>query len=158
MVEHNVGAKTITLVISIMGIFNGAGRLVFSTISDKLKKRMSIYKIILVLSILVSLLTGYLSNTQMICISLIIISACYGAGFSCLPPLLSDIYDMKYISRIHGLSLTAWAIAGLVGNQISSIVKNITGNYIYVYFIIGVLYSIALVASIKLESPVSNRN
>lgn len=158
MVEHNVGAKTITLVISIMGIFNGAGRLVFSTISDKLKKRISIYKIILVLSILVSLLTGYLSNTQMICISLIIISACYGAGFSCLPPLLSDIYDMKYISRIHGLSLTAWAIAGLVGNQISSIVKNITGNYIYVYFIIGVLYSIALVASIKLESPVSNRN
>lgn len=158
MVEHNVGTKTITLVISIMGIFNGAGRLVFSTVSDKLKKRISIYKIILVLSVLVSLLTGYLSNTQMVCVSLIIISACYGAGFSCLPPLLSDIYDMKYISRIHGLSLTAWAIAGLVGNQISSIVKNITGNYVCVYFIIGILYSIALVASIKLESPVSDRN
>lgn len=156
MVEHNMTSKTVALVVSIMGIFNGAGRLVFSTISDKLKERISIYKIILLMSVVVSLLTGYLSNTLTICVSLVIISACYGAGFSCLPPLLSDIYDMKYISRIHGLSLTAWAIAGLVGNQISSIVKNITGNYTCVYFIIGLLYSVALIISNRLRTSANN--
>ena len=47
---------------------------------------------------------------------LILISACYGAGFSCVAPLLSDIYGMKHISKIHGATLSAWAIAGLVGN------------------------------------------
>jgi OFA family oxalate/formate antiporter-like MFS transporter len=143
MTEKNINSKTIALIVSIMGIFNGCGRLVFSAFSDKLNKRITIYKIILALSIVTSIVTKLHTNTITIAISLIIISACYGAGFSCLPTLLSDIYDMKYISRIHGLSLTAWAIAGLVGNQISSITKNITGSYNNVYVIIFAMYIIA---------------
>ena len=145
MTEKNINSKTIALIVSIMGIFNGCGRLVFSAFSDKLNKRITIYKIILALSIVTSIVTKLHTNTITIATSLIIISACYGAGFSCLPTLLSDIYDMKYISRIHGLSLTAWAIAGLVGNQISSITKNITGSYNNVYVIIFAMYVIAFI-------------
>ena len=81
-----------------------------------------------------------------------LISACYGAGFSCLPTLLSDMYDMKYISRIHGLSLTAWAIAGLCGNQLSSLIHTITNSYINVYLVLFILYTLAQFCALHVVS------
>lgn len=53
MTDRAVNATTIALVVSIMGIFNGVGRLIFSAVSDKLKSRETIYLIILGLSIVV---------------------------------------------------------------------------------------------------------
>ena len=139
--ELNIKASLIALIVSIMGIFNGAGRLVFSTYSDKLKRRKDIYLVILGLSIIVAVSSLFIHKFTLI--ALIIISACYGAGFSCLPSLLSDIYGMKNISKIHGLSLTAWAIAGLTGNQMAVLIKNISGSYINVFVVTCILYFIA---------------
>lgn len=149
MKELNFNISTITLVVGIMGIFNGSGRLVFSAISDKMKYRQTIYKVILGLSVGIVLST--LLNCKLIVIALLIISACYGAGFSCLPSLLSDKFGMKNISKIHGLSLTAWAIAGLVGNQVSTLIKIITGNYINVLWVLIVSYTIGLIICLKLN-------
>jgi len=112
--EIGLSVGSIALIVSIMGIFNGAGRLVFSAISDKLKERKAIYYLIFLISLTCVVLTICFSKTAIV--SLILISACYGAGFSCVAPLLSDIYGMKHISKIHGATLSAWAIAGLVGN------------------------------------------
>ena len=62
---------------------------------------------------------------------------------------------MDNISKIHGLSLTAWAIAGLVGNQISSITHSIFGNYTPVLLILTCIYSIAMIVSISLRKKLS---
>ena len=104
----------------------------------------------------ITFFTLIVPNKITIPVSLMLISACYGAGFSCLPTLLSDMYDMKYISRIHGLSLTAWAIAGLCGNQLSSLVHIITDSYINVYLILFVLYTLAQFCALNVVSNKSN--
>lgn len=156
MNEQKFNTKLIAIVVSIMGIFNGCGRLVFSAFSDKLKNRITIYHIILSISMFITFFTLIVPNKITIPISLMLISACYGAGFSCLPTLLSDMYDMKYISRIHGLSLTAWAIAGLCGNQLSSLVHIITDSYINVYLILFVLYTLAQFCALNVVSNKSN--
>ena len=146
MSELSISVITITTVISIMGVFNGLGRIGFSTISDKFKNRILIYIIIFTLSFVTLCLT--MKYPQLICIALITISACYGAGFSCLPSLLSDKFGMNNISKIHGLSLTAWALAGLTGNQISGLIKSVTGEYTKVFPILIILYLIGLIISI----------
>lgn len=151
MTDRAVNATTIALVVSIMGIFNGVGRLIFSAVSDKLKSRETIYLIILGLSIVVTMVARYTNSNIAVYVALIVVSACYGAGFSCLPSLLSDIFGMDNISKIHGLSLTAWAMAGLVGNQISNFVHNNTGSYNPVFPILTFLYAIALVAVLNLH-------
>lgn len=151
LTELSVATNTIAIIVSIMGIFNGAGRLVFSTASDKLKNRTNIYLVIAGLSILFAIITGALRVIPFYVAILIIISACYGAGFSCLPTLLSDIYGMENISKIHGLSLTAWGIAGLVGNQMSSLIKNITGNYTNVIYLLIALYLIEFILVLCLK-------
>lgn len=142
--ELSVSSSRIAIVVSIMGIFNGAGRLVFSAASDRLKNRTNIYVLIATLSIVFAILTLSFKAVLLYMGILIAISACYGAGFSCLPTLLSDIYGMKNISKIHGLSLTAWGIAGLVGNQLSNLVKSATQSYVNVIYALLVLYIIEL--------------
>ena len=58
---------------------------------------------------------------------------------------------MNNISKIHGLALSAWAIAGLTGNNLSEIIlKNSDNNYNYIVFTAFILYIVALVICLTL--------
>lgn len=128
------------LISTISAIFNAGGRLGFSAWADKLKDRNTIYKLIFTLSIvftLVVLLTKGIANgygrTGLIIFVLaliFIVNAGYGGGFSNVPTLLSDHYGMGNISAIHGITLSAWAFAGLSGNQLASYIVNHSGEFI----------------------------
>lgn len=134
--------------VAVMGVFNGAGRLVFSAISDKFRYRANIYIIIFALSIgaiALTLLCG--CNRYVLIAMLCLISATYGAGFSNLPTLLVDQFGMRNISKIHGLSLTAWAVAGLTGNQMSSAIHEYTQSYTAVLYWLIPQFALALAIS-----------
>ena len=152
MQEVNLPSATIISIIAIMGLFNGGGRLLFAGVADYLKHRIHIFLIFLACAILVILLG--MIHLNLIVITLVIISACYGAGFSNLPALLSDRYGMDNISKIHGFTLTAWAIAGLVGNQFSILIQQLFGSYTKVLPFLIVLYLVAFGLSYSLRSKV----
>ncbi|MCR5654614.1 MAG: MFS transporter [Lachnospiraceae bacterium] len=125
---------------SISAIFNAGGRLGFSTWADYQKDRNTIYKIIFILSIVCTalvMITGGIKNgegnTMLIVLTLaliFVVNAGYGGGFSNVPTLLSDHYGMGSISAIHGITLSAWAFAGLTGNQVATYIVNHTGEFI----------------------------
>ena len=56
-------------------------------------------------------------------LALLVINACYGAGFSVIPAILSDHFGMTNISKIHSAVLSACGVAGLVGNQVAILVS-----------------------------------
>lgn len=107
---------TILVVITGCGLMNGAGRLIFAWWSDKLSQRINILLIVLAISTGIMLLS---LCPIMIGLTLLVINACYGAGFSTIPAVLADHFGMDNISKIHGAVLSAWGFAGLVGNQVS---------------------------------------
>ena len=56
---------------------------------------------------------------------------------------------MNQISMIHGFALSAWAWAGLSGNQLSSYLINVKGyGYETLFMVLGVLYAAAFVISL----------
>ena len=96
-----------------------------------------------------------------ICIALlIIVNLGYGGGFSNLPTLLSDVYGMGKISSIHGIALSAWAMAGLTGNQIAGMIVESSATpqigYQNVLYFTLALYAVALLVDFLLIRP--NRN
>ncbi len=124
---------------SVTAVFNAGGRLGFSAWADTMKDRNTVYKIIFILSIAA---TGLVIVTQgitdmghnklfmvLVLILLFVVNAGYGGGFSNVPTLLSDHYGMQNISAIHGITLSAWAIAGLTGNQVATFIVNHVGKF-----------------------------
>lgn len=127
------------LVSTVSAIFNAGGRLGFSAWADTMKDRNTIYKMIFILSIaatgLVIVTSGIKNgegNTALVILVvalIMIVNAGYGGGFSNVPTLLSDHYGMGSISAIHGITLSAWAFAGLTGNQMATYIVNHYGKF-----------------------------
>ncbi|MDE7340231.1 MAG: MFS transporter [Lachnospiraceae bacterium] len=190
MIVKCIGLASFAGIIStVSAIFNAGGRLGFSAWADTMKDRNTIYKLIFVLSIaftaIVMLTSGIKNgegNTLLIILVLgliFVVNAGYGGGFSNVPTLLSDHYGMGNISAIHGITLSAWAFAGLTGNQMATWIVNHFGEtieiehalsdgtvemiavnptgYQCVLYATIVLYIIALVLSLVLVKPTTKR-
>jgi OFA family oxalate/formate antiporter-like MFS transporter len=128
-------ASMVGVISALTAVFNAGGRLGLSSLGDRLKDRNTIYKIIFIAAVVftaVTMLTQGVTNQIVVLVILLlfIVNAGYGGGFSSVPSLLSDHFGMKSISRVHGLCLSAWAIAGLTGNQVANLIVQKTGEFI----------------------------
>ncbi len=166
-------AGSIGVISTVSAIFNAGGRLGFSAWADKMKDRNTIYKLIFIISIALTaivIVTGGIENgagntllVVLVLALIMMVNAGYGGGFSNVPTLLSDHYGMGSISAIHGITLSAWAFAGLTGNQLANWIVNnfgetviVDGNavnptgYQTVLLVTGALYIVALLISLLL--------
>ena len=147
-----VGITAVGLLSSLTAFFNTTGRFGYSTLSDYTENKQTIYKILLFSSVLVMLLgVAFGSSMIVIVLMLCVINAGYGGGFSTLPTLLQSKFGMEKISTIHGLALSAWAWAGLSGNQLSNLIINQWGkSYVVLYCVLAVLYLAALLVTFSI--------
>ncbi len=174
-------AGAVGIISTVSAVFNAGGRLGFSAWADTMKDRNTIYKLIFILSIAFTglvILTGGIKNgngnillTILVLALIFFVNAGYGGGFSNVPTLLSDHYGMGNISAIHGLTLSAWAFAGLTGNQMASWIVNHFGTpvddghgnminpvgYQTVLYVTLALYIVAMLCSFLLI-PKSDKN
>ena len=173
--------ETVAVISAVSAVFNAGGRLGLSALADKMKDRNTMYKIIFVGSIIVTgfaIVTGAIKNgagnmglTILVLALIMLVNAGYGGGFSNVPTLLSDQYGMGSISALHGITLSAWAFAGLTGNQMANwIVQNfgkeveVAGNmvnpvgYQTVLYVTLALYVVALILSVVfVRAPKENK-
>lgn len=169
-------AGAVGIISTVSAIFNAGGRLGFSAWADHLKDRNTVYKIIFIISIALTaivMLTGGIKNGEgntllivLVLALIFMVNAGYGGGFSNVPTLLSDHYGMSSISALHGITLSAWAFAGLTGNQVATYIVNHSGEwkdvhgvsvnpvgYQNVLYLTLVLYIVALVLSVVFVKP-----
>jgi len=154
MLKPEVGYSEglITLVIALSGLMNGGGRFLFAWWSDRLARRINILLIILSISAGIMTLSFF---PILIGLALLVINACYGAGFSVIPAILADNYGMTNISKIHGAVLSAWGFAGLAGNQAAILVSDRLGlGYVGVVAMLVIAYSLNLVNVMTLKRSI----
>ena len=158
----------------ISAVFNAGGRLGFSAAGDKCKDRNTIYKVIFILSIICTaavIFTNGIVNgngnmllTALVVVLIMIVNAGYGGGFSNVPTLLSDHYGMSNISAIHGITLSAWAFAGLTGNNLANMIverfgaENVAQGYQSVLYVTVALYVVSLVLSFVFVRPMKKES
>ncbi|MBQ2932082.1 MAG: OFA family MFS transporter [Clostridia bacterium] len=173
-------AGMVGIISTISAVFNAGGRLGWSALGDKTKDRNTIYKIIFVSSIIVTALViftrgiatgaGNTLLTLLVLLMIMIVNAGYGGGFSNVPTLLSDHYGMSNISALHGITLSAWAFAGLTGNNLSAwivntfgkeeVINGITVNptgYQAVLYVTIALYIVSLLLSLFFVRPADKK-
>ena len=105
--------------VGIIGIFNGGGRIVWSTISDYFGRAQT-YILFFIIQIISFYVLSETNNALTFQVLILLIITCYGGGFACMPAYLADLYGIRQLSTIHGRILTAWGLAGIVGPMLVS--------------------------------------
>lgn len=136
--------------VGIIGLLNGGGRIVWSTISDYLG-RANTYIIFFVIEIIAFYMLGDVQDSLIFQALIFIIITCYGGGFSCMPAYLSDLFGMKQLSAIHGRILTAWGMAGIAGPLLLSVVYEQTHSYSFTLYLFSACFVLNLLVAVILK-------
>lgn len=137
-------------IVGLIGIFNGAGRIGWASMSDYLG-RPNTYITFFVFEVAAFFLLPTLTSVVLFQVVLYAIMTCYGGGFATLPAYIGDLFGTKQISAIHGYVLTAWAMAGLVGSSFASFLREQTGSYSAMMKVFSGVFVFALVVSIAMK-------
>ena len=140
--------------VGIIGLLNGGGRIMWSTISDYIGRRNT-YIAFFAIEIVAFYLLASVSDSFMFQTLIFIIITCYGGGFSCMPAYLSDIYGTKQLSAIHGRILTAWGLAGIAGPLLLSQIYERTHSYSVTLYFFSACFVVSLALAIVLKFKAS---
>ncbi len=149
-----ISALAAASAVGLMGIFNGAGRIAWASISDYLTRPV-VFILFFITQIIAFYMLTTVTSILLFQILLYYIMTCYGGAFASVPAYIGDIFGTKELGAIHGYILTAWALAGLVGPIIIAYVKDTTGSYtgtLYVFvslFVVALITSLFMLANIK---------
>ncbi|TYA92287.1 L-lactate MFS transporter [Seonamhaeicola marinus] len=141
-------------IVGLIGVFNGLGRIVWSTLSDYLG-RANTYIVFFAFQIVAFWLLPKISMEITFLVMLFTVITMYGGGFSTLPAFLGDLFGTKQLGAIHGMVLTAWALAGVVGPTIYDMVKTATGSLDSTLAVFAGLFVVAFIVSLLMKRVVT---
>lgn len=139
-----LSAAAAAVMVGLMGIFNGAGRIGWAAASDYLT-RPSVFIIFFVIQLVAFITLPNTSSALVFQALIFLVVSCYGGGFSNLPAFIADLFGTKELAAIHGYLLTTWSLGGLIGPTLVSQIYAATGSYIPVFHVFIVLIAIALI-------------
>ncbi|GAL66635.1 L-lactate MFS transporter [Jejuia pallidilutea] len=140
-------------IVGLIGVFNGLGRIMWSTLSDYLG-RANTYIVFFAFQILAFYFLPQISMELAFLIVLFTVITMYGGGFATLPAFLGDLFGTKQLGAIHGMVLAAWGLAGVVGPTIYDMVKNATGSLDTTLKVFAGLFVIALIVALLMKRTV----
>ena len=149
-------ANQAAIIVGLMGIFNGFGRLLWASLSDYIGRPLT-FLILFVVNILMTVSLIFLHAPALFTIAMAVLMTCYGAGFSLIPPYLSDIFGAKELATMHGYILTAWGMAALAGPMLLAVTYSATKSYTSTLIIFTLLYLLALAITLWLKSQRENK-
>ena len=141
-------------IVGLIGVFNGLGRILWSSASDFLG-RANTYIIFFAFQILAFYFLPKISTEITFLIVLFTVITMYGGGFATLPAFLGDLFGTKQLGAIHGMVLAAWGLAGVVGPTIYDMVKESTGSLDETLQVFAGLFVVALLISLIMKRSVS---
>ncbi|WP_181310381.1 L-lactate MFS transporter [Nocardioides campestrisoli] len=141
-------------VVGVLAIFNGAGRIVWAAVSDRIG-RMPTFALLLGLQGICLILLPHASNAAFFFVLAAVIYLCYGGAFGTMPATAGDFFGVRNAGAIYGLMLIGWSIGGVFGPLLTSWLLGDDAAYTVAYTTIGVvaLVAVALTVVTKLPRP-----
>lgn len=140
--------------IGVSALFNGVGRFLWGSISDKIG-RMTSFRLILLIEIIIFLLLIFTKNSLIFFAGVCVVLLCYGGGFGVLPSLIKEKYGTRLMASIYGITLIGWGVGGIAGPQITAYMKDFYPTQAGIYsFYIGLgLVVLGFILSFFVKMP-----
>jgi MFS family permease len=111
--------------VGLLSLFNIGGRIFWASLSDFIGRKGT-YAIFFLLGTALYALAPTAARDGSLALFVLcfcIILSMYGGGFATVPAYLADIFGAQYVGAIHGLLLTAWSTAGVVGPVVVNYIR-----------------------------------
>ena len=163
IVKDQVGLAAFSAVaVSALALGNGAGRVLYGVLSDKLGRRAILISAFLFQAVLIYLLISLTPGSPaaavpVLMIFVALIGANYGANLAVFPALTRDYYGTGNYAMNYGIVNTAWGLGGFMLSQLAGTIRQTTGTYNQAYLLsTGMLVAAAILMSV-LKTPQPSR-
>jgi uncharacterized membrane protein YhaH (DUF805 family) len=111
--------------VGFLSLFNIGGRFFWASLSDKIGRQMTYFAFFGLGLLLYASAPSFahMGSRALFVGAFCIILSMYGGGFATVPAYLADIFGTRFVGAIHGLLLTAWAMAGIVGPAVVGYIR-----------------------------------
>jgi OFA family oxalate/formate antiporter-like MFS transporter len=146
-----VSVGTAGTFVGVMGLFNGAGRIGWAALSDRIG-RMPAFLGMLALQGVCFLLLPHTAFAIFAILSAGIYLA-YGGGFGTMPATAADYYGTPNAGAIYGAMIIAWSIGGVVGPLVAARLFESSGGYTVPFTVLGIVALISTVLTFITKPP-----
>lgn len=105
-------------------IFNGLGRIIWGTVSDKIGRKLAIFLMCLFQGIIMLLFYKMGGAQVTLILGACIIGFNFGGNFALFPAVTADYFGNKNVGLNYGYIFVSYGIAGVIGPQIAGYFKD----------------------------------
>jgi OFA family oxalate/formate antiporter-like MFS transporter len=150
--DKQVGITLGFVLVAVLAIGNGTGRIAAGVISDKIGRRSTMFVCFVLQAALIFMLSrvtkdSVFANIGVLAALSALIGANYGANLSLFPSITKDFYGIRDFGTNYGLVFTAWGMGGFMLAKLAGLmyVKHQTFDVAY-YGASGLLILAAVIA------------
>jgi nitrate/nitrite transporter NarK len=163
IVKDQVGLAAVSAVaVSALALGNGAGRVLYGVLSDKLGRRAILitaflFQAVLIFALIYATPGSPFASVPVLMIFVALIGANYGANLAVFPALTRDYYGTGNYAMNYGIVNTAWGLGGFMLSQLAGTIRQTTGTYNLAYLLSTGMLVAAAILMAALKSPQPDR-
>lgn len=139
-----------------LGLFNGAGRILWGWLSDKIGK-MPAFMGILGIQGVALILIPHAGSAAMFAVLAALIYTCYGGGFGTMPSTAGKFFGVANAGAIYGLMLIGWSIGGIIGPLLIASLIGEEKAYTLGFTVVGIIALVGMALPLITKKPAHPR-
>jgi len=125
-------------------IFNGAGRIVWGQVSDKIGRRKALLAMFLFQAIMMAVFFYTTTNPIIFYVVAALIGFNFGGNFALFPAACADSFGSENLGLNYGFIFTAYGIGGIAGPILAGAVQDAQMSFLYAFIPAAIMCIIAL--------------
>jgi OFA family oxalate/formate antiporter-like MFS transporter len=142
--------------VGFFAIFNGGGRPVFGTLTDKITPRNSaiVSFVLIAIACLMMMMMAGPGATTIYVIAFAILWMCLGGWLAIAPTATAIFFGTGDYPRNYGVVFLAYGAGAIVGPQLAGFIKTASGSYMGVFpYVVGLAIVGIIIAFVMLKPP-----
>jgi len=129
-------------------IFNGAGRIVWGQVSDKIGRRKALISMFLFQGIMMMIFFYTTTNPYIFYVIAALIGFNFGGNFALFPAACADSFGSENLGLNYGFIFTAYGIGGIAGPILAGAVQDAGMSFLYAFIPAAIMCIVAAVLAV----------
>jgi OFA family oxalate/formate antiporter-like MFS transporter len=151
--EGGLSAAVAASAIGLLALFNGLGRVVWGTLSQKLTARGALVLMVFLQALMMLLLPRMGSSELMLAIAACWIGFNFGGNFALFPLLTAESFGTKNLGANYGVVFTSYGVGGILGPMLAGGVWDAMGTYQWAFVIASIACVVSGVIALLIRRP-----